>query len=149
MAKSKTACIDWSRRNLEAHQTGFDGEHIAMNVLEKLGHEGIETTLHKDAMDLVTDTHVLEVKTFTDATKKDLWQISVDAEQKAKKLAFAAKHGKKPACVAVVKDGEAIIYMRDGVGKFRVPGRMKEIGRIADWKKTIGTGRKERFYVPR
>ncbi len=134
-------CLRKAQNQLEKHQMGFDGEHIAEATLKKMGYKDITLTRHKHNFDLLTSRDAFEVKTVgIDA----IHQMSVKAAQKLKKLTWAKKNGKRAKSMLIVVDGEASVYMKSGVGKFRPKG-MKKVGTYKNWQKSVGRGRTERL----
>ena len=135
-------CLRKAKNQLEKHQMGFDGEHIGQDTLEKkLKRKNPTITVHKHKFDILTDREAWEVKTVgLDAEHK----MSVKAEQKIKKLAWAKKHKKKPKSMMIIVNNAAEVYIRDGLGEFRAGG-MKRVARYKDWRKEVGHGRMERL----
>ena len=141
----KKACLRKAQNQLEKHQMGFDGEHIGESTLKKLGYKDITLTRHKHNFDLLTSRDAWEVKTVgVDA----IHQMSVTAKQKIKKLAWAKKNGKRAKSMLIVVDGEANIYVKSGIGKFRPKG-MKKVATYKNWRKQVGHGRTERLVEKR
>ena len=138
----KGECIDYSKLNTERHQRGFDGEHIASDTLHKMGYKVVESTRHKDAIDIVTSNTCWEVKAISKEAKHH--QMSVKPEQKARKLAFAKKEKKKVKSMMVILNDTAEIYVKDGIGKWR-KGGMQKVRTISNWRTEVGHGRTERF----
>lgn len=146
---SRKRCLDYSKQNIANHQTGFDGEHIAKDALKKRGYKDVEDTSHKSPFDVVTSRNAFEVKTFNRGTNRKYWQAGIDDDQRASKIAWSKRNRKKPGVICVVKNKGATVYIKEGVRKYRVPGRMKKIAHYDDWVGEIGRGRTERLYVPR
>ena len=141
--KPSSPCMEAVKRSLRNHQIGFNGEHIARQTLLKKGYKNVDYTRHKAAMDLTTSRLAYEVKTFRYTTKNK--QMGVSATQKAKKLLWSKTNNKKPKSIIVLIDGKAEVFIKDGIGKFRV-GSMQKIGEYKDWKKEIGEAKRTPKY---
>jgi len=142
MALANKGCMLHQKNQFQKHQMGFDGEHVAMNALNKLGYKGIQTTSHKHTFDLLSGRTAFEVKALDPRAIHH--QMGVSATQKAKKLAWAVANKKKAKSVMVLMNDFAEVYIKGGVGKFR-KGSMTKIARYDDWRLEVGAGRTDRL----
>lgn len=146
-AKPSPACLDYSLRNLENHQVGFDGEHIAHNTLNKMGYKNPQVTRHRDPMDIITSKTAWEVKTLRYGGKAPA-RMFIKPNQKKAKLAWCKANGKNPKSMLIMINEVCEVFIRDGLGSFS-PGSMKRVRFVKNWKEQIGHGRTERFYKPK
>lgn len=133
------ACLRKAKSNLEKHQMGFDGEHIGQTVIAQiLKRKGVKLTRHKHKFDVLTAKEAWEVKTVGKGSKYH--QMSVKADQKLKKLAWAKKNKKKAKSMLVLVNDVAEVYVKNGLGKFTAGG-MKRVKTYKNWRKDVGHGR--------
>lgn len=135
-------CLRKAKNQLEKHQMGFDGEHIAETVLRKLGYKGVTLTRHKHHFDVLTAREAWEVKTVGKGSK--FHQMSVKARQKLGKLAWAKRNRKSAKSMLIVVNDTAEVFVKGGLGKFRTGG-MKKVAIYKDWRRDVGHGRIERL----
>ena len=140
--KASPHCLRRANDNLERHQLGFDGEHVASKVLKEMGYKNIRTTSHKAVIDITTSRTVWEIKAVGNGAKD--WKMTVKTHQRLKKMALAKKTKKDLKSMLLVMNDKAEVYIRNGVGGFRHT-TMKKVKDIKDWRKTYGHGASHRL----
>jgi len=118
---------------------GRNGEHIAAEVLRKLGYKAVEITIHKHPFDVLTSRTAWEVKTHGYDSAKQ--QMDVNTTQMKRKLAFAKKNRLKVKSVFININDKAEVFIRDGLGNFR-RGAMKRVAVFDNWRNFPGYGRR-------